>query len=125
MRISALLILLPALALGATAAQAQQKLEQRCGWLVNPTPGNYWLVDRDARRGWVISAQGGYAAVGMDLLPDFSGSQWVATNGAYGYGCACMKVRTDRRNRRITRIASVRQVPLAQCRSDRRLPPPE
>jgi hypothetical protein len=20
--------------------------EQRCGWLVNPTPGNWWLIDR-------------------------------------------------------------------------------
>ena len=27
----------------ATASAA----ENRCGWLVNPTPGNWWLTDRD------------------------------------------------------------------------------
>jgi hypothetical protein len=121
------LLLLPALLLAAPAAEAQRGIENRCGWIVNPSPGNYWLVDRDARRGWLISAQGGYRARGMDLLPDFTVSEWVESrpDSSYGHGCACMQVRTDPRNRQITRIHSVRQVPIAQCRRDRRLPPPE
>jgi len=121
----ALLLMLPALLLSAAAADAQRGSELRCGWVVNPTPGNYWLVDRHAPRGWLMSAQGGYAAAGMDLLPDFQSGEWVATNGNYGYGCGCLRVRTDRRNRQITRIYSARQVPVAQCRRDRALPKPE
>jgi len=121
------LLLLPALLLTATTAEAQRGSETRCGWVVNPTPGNYWLLDRHTRtnNGWLISAQGGYAAVGTDLLPDFSGKEWVKTNGNYGYGCGCLRVRTDRRNRQITRIYSVAQAPLAQCRRDKALPRPE
>ncbi len=120
------LLLLPALLLTATAAEAQRGSETRCGWLVNPTPGTYWLVDRDTRwnDGWLMSAQGGYRARGMDNVPDMTTNGWVNTNGNYGYGCACMRVRTDRRNRQITQIYSARPVPLNQCRSDRRLPRP-
>ena len=46
---------------------------------------------------------------------------WVETNGSYGYGCACMTVRTNRANMRITRIYSAAPVPLRQCRNDRTL----
>lgn len=120
-----ILLLLPALLLAAPAAQAQAQAaqrgsEQRCGWLSNPTPGNFWLRDRD--REWLLGAQGGYQARGLDNMPDMSTNGWISTNGNYGYGCACMQVRTDRRNGRITRLYSARPVPLAQCRRDRRLP---
>ena len=37
--------------------------EERCGWLENPTPGNWWL--KDARGLWIISAQGGPYAEGV------------------------------------------------------------
>jgi hypothetical protein len=115
------LLLLPALLFAAApAAQAQRGSEQRCGWLSNPTPGNYWL--RDRQREWLLSTQGGYRARGMDNMPDMSTNGWVETNGSYGYGCACMQVRTDPRNGRITQLYSARPVPLAQCRRDRRLP---
>jgi len=93
---------------------------QRCGWLQNPTPANWWLVDRDGE--WLIGAQGGYQAPGMDEMPDMSTGGWVETNGHYGYGCACLTVTTDRASRRITRILSARSVPLRQCREDRHLP---
>lgn len=120
------LLILPALALTGTAAFAQPNTENRCGWYANPTPGNHWLTDRD--REWLIGAQGGYQSRGMDRIGDMSSNrrQWVAThpNGSYGYGCVCAQVRTDRRNSQITRIFSWRQVPLAQCRSDRRLREP-
>jgi uncharacterized protein DUF4087 len=104
----------------ALAAPAQSTPERRCGWLQNPTPANYWLVDRDGE--WTIMAQGGHQAEGWDEMPDMSSRGWVAVNGHYGYGCACMTVTTDRRTHRITRIVSATPVPLAQCRRDRRLP---
>lgn len=117
------LFLIPLLLVAAPAAESQrrtQPIQQRCGWLVNPTPANFWLVDRHGE--WIMAAQGGYQAPGMDDLPDMNAGGWVRTNGNYGYGCACMRVTTDNRLRRITRIVSARPVPLAQCRRDRNLP---
>ena len=105
------------LALLATPAAAT---ERRCGWLQNPTPANWWLIDRHGE--WLIGAQGGYQAPGMDHMPDMTTAGWVEVNGHYGYGCACMDVSVDRRTRRITRIHSARPVPLRQCQADRRLP---
>jgi hypothetical protein len=102
------------------SAPASPATERRCGWLQNPTPANWWLIDRDGE--WLIGAQGGYQAPGMDNMPDMTTRGWVEVNGHYGYGCACMTVATDRRSRRIIRIVSATPVPLSQCRADRRLP---
>jgi hypothetical protein len=107
----------PLLAL-AIAAQSTP-IETRCGWLHNPTPGNWWLVDRDGE--WLIGAQGGYQAPGMDGMPDMTTAGWAETNGHYGHGCACMRVTVDRRTRRVTRIVSARPLPLRQCQADPRL----
>ena len=104
----------------ALAAAAGPATERRCGWIDNPTPANWWLTDRHGE--WLLSSQGGYRARGMDNMPDMTTRGWVRTNGNYGYGCACMSVRTDRRNARVTQLISARPVPLAQCRSDRALP---
>lgn len=87
----------------------------RCGWFVNPTPGNAWLID--AAGEWTIGVQGGFQAAGN--WPDFPDARWVATNGNYGYGCACMKVNFNARNKRITRIFSSYSRPLSACRNDR------
>lgn len=122
MRRALLPAVLLAAAFTATGAGAQQGSENRCGWYSNPTPGNHWLTDRE--REWTIGTQGGFQARGMDNMPDLTTNGWVNTNGNYGYGCACMRVRTDRRNARITQVYSARAVPLAQCRRDRRLPRP-
>jgi hypothetical protein len=94
--------------------------ERRCGWLQNPTPANYWLIDRDGE--WTIMAQGGYQAEGWEDMGNMSARGWVRTNGYYGYGCACMSVSTDRASMRITRIYASESRPLRQCRADRRLP---
>lgn len=104
----------------AVLAAAAAPTERRCGWLENPTPANWWLTDRDGQ--WILGAQGGHQADGMDDLPDMSRRGWVRTNGYYGYGCACMTVATDRATRRITRIAAATPLPLRRCRADRRLP---
>jgi hypothetical protein len=100
-------------------AMAAPGTERRCGWLHNPTPANWWLVDRQGE--WLIGAQGGYQARGMDNMPDMTTSGQVRTNGNYGYSCACMDVEVNARTRRVTRIASARPVPLRQCRNDRSL----
>jgi hypothetical protein len=112
-----ILPVLAVLALAPTAALA----ETRCGWLENPTPGNYWLTDRDAS--WTLSTQGGEEAAGMDLIGDISAGDYVKTNGYYGYACACMDVATDGVDR-ITEIASFRQLPIAKCSNDSALPAP-
>jgi hypothetical protein len=107
------------LAAAALAAAPEVATQRRCGWIDNPTPANWWLTDRDGE--WLIGAQGGYQAPGMDNLPDMSTRGWVRTNGHYGYGCGCMEVTVDRAARRITAIARATPLPLRQCRADRRL----
>jgi len=111
----ALALMLFALPIGAT--------ETRCGWLANPTPGNWFLTDRDAR--WVIAAQLGYQAEGMENIPAFNDREYVRTNGYHGYGCACLRVATepiDYSNSRITKIESGESIPLSVCRADPNLP---
>ena len=93
--------------------------ERRCGWLANPTPSNFWFTDRNGE--WTISEQGGYQADGMDNMPDMTTRGWVKTNGYYGYGCACMSVKTDSSTKRIANILSASPRPLKQCRLDRNL----
>jgi Protein of unknown function (DUF4087) len=105
------------LALSAAPAFA---LEKRCGWLANPTPANWFLRDRDTT--WVIGLQGGFQAQGIDKIPDLSRTQYVRTNGSYGYACACLDVMADKKRGRITQISQVKQLPLKQCRDDRSLP---
>jgi len=105
-----------------TAADAEQGA-RRCGWLSNPTPGNWWLADRDGQ--WILGSQGGEQVPGMDEMPDMSTAGWVETNGHYGYGCACMTIAHDPATRRVTRIANAEPKPLSQCQRDRSLPRPE
>ncbi|WP_244483224.1 DUF4087 domain-containing protein [Mesorhizobium sp. 1M-11] len=104
----------------ATAGQA----ENRCGWLANPTPGNWWLVDKD--KTWVLASQGdaeGAGSAGMDKLPEFDPKQYVNSNGNYGYGCACLKLVTDPATKTVKSIAGGKILPLATCKKDKSLPP--
>lgn len=118
------LALLAALALlGAAPAFAQPRGEMRCGWLHNPTPGNWWLVDRDGQ--WVLRSQGEAELPGMELIPDLTGPEWVRTGGgSYGYGCVCLRLVADPKTRTVQQILSARQQALSVCRKDRHLPPP-
>jgi hypothetical protein len=115
------LILLSALL--ATSAAAQSA-ERRCGWFTNPTPANWYLIDREGE--WTIGEQGRYQIPdkSWDVMPDMESQGWLKTNVHYGYGCACMKVRTDRKTMRILEILSAKPVPLQQCRADRKLRQP-
>ena len=94
-------------------------VETRCGWLHNPTPRNWYLIDKDSR--WVISMQGGYEAKGMDNLPT-NEKEYVKTNGYYGYGCACMDVVTDSARLRVSEIRGGESLPLSTGRQDPNLP---
>ncbi len=97
--------------------------ENRCGWIVNPTPSNWWL--NDAAKSWTLMTQGGDdEPKGMDLIPDISAHDYVKTNGEYGYACACMKVETDG-HEKITQIFSFRQLPLSKCSNDPTLKSPD
>lgn len=115
-----LLLAFAALA-GAQARQprapAAEKFETRCGWYSNPTPANHSLHDRDGE--WVVGVQGGHQAEGD--RPSFKPGQWVKTNGHYGHGCACLRLRADRETQRVIEIESARARPLAACRRDRSL----
>jgi hypothetical protein len=102
------------------AVSPSYALEKRCGWLDNPTPANWFLVDRNET--WTISAQGGYQARGITNISDLSEKEYVTTNGSYGYACACMGVTTDKRLSRILSIQNFTQLPLRRCREDRSLP---
>ncbi|MGJ7903596.1 DUF4087 domain-containing protein [Lysobacter sp. 1R34A] len=119
----AVFALLPMLAVAAGATPASRTaLQNRCGWFINPTPANAWLEDRDGS--WTIALQGGHQADGD--WPEFAEKDFVHTNGAsYGYGCACMKVKADRKTMTVLRIASAQSKPLAQCRRDPKLREPK
>lgn len=96
------------------------KVETRCGWFVNPTPANAWLIDRDGE--WIIGVQGGHQADGD--WPAFSNKKWVKTNGNYGYGCACMKVTVNRETKEVLEIKSATAKSLSVCRKDPALKEP-
>ena len=98
--------------------------EKRCGWLVNPTPRNWWLID--AAGWWLIIRQDrDTEPAGMDLIPDLTVKDWVVTNPpSGGYACACLFVETNGGQKRVTRILSVKQKPIAACRADPKLQKP-
>lgn len=108
------------LAAAALAASPAAPIERRCGWIDNPTPANWSLVDRHGD--WTIMVQGGYQAEGWEDMPSMTTRGWKKTNGHYGYGCGCMKVTTDRSSHRIIRILSATPLPLRTCQRDRHLP---
>ncbi len=114
-RAAAVLLLFLILGMTVPDVAAQQRSEQRCGWFSNPTPANAWLTDKDGE--WIISTQGSYSAEGD--WPNFSASRWIKTNINYGYGCACMKVVTEKNDMRVTRILSAASRPVSVCRRDK------
>jgi hypothetical protein len=106
-----------------TAARPAAAGARHCGWLHNPTPANWWLVDRDGQ--WVLGTQGGHQAPGLHDMPDMSAGEWVEVNGHYGYGCACMTITADPATGRVSQVSDATPKPLSQCRSDGKLPSPD
>ena len=103
----------------ATTASAG---EYRCGWLENPTPGNMWLTDNAGS--WAISMQGGYQIKNkyQKRLPRINNDEFVRTNVNYGYSCACLNVKTDKKKRTILKIYSKgKPLLLKRCLEDPKL----
>ncbi|WP_082991665.1 DUF4087 domain-containing protein [Paraburkholderia tropica] len=97
--------------------------ENRCGWLQNPTPANWWLDDKDGT--WTLSSMGDSPVPGFDDLPDMHSHEWVVTNaGEHGYGCACIDMDVDKRAHKVVRVNSGKVLPLRRCKADRSLPRP-
>jgi len=103
----------------ATRAADAPGLERRCGWISNPSPGNWEFLDKDGT--WGIADQGGDNRV-LDGLPDDrpSGKRWwVATqSGGYGYGCMCLNVQVQKKEKRFMKIDGGKSLLLAKCRKD-------
>jgi hypothetical protein len=99
--------------------------EQRCGYLENPTPGNWTLSDADGD--WLVSSQGdGREAAGMDLIPDLTVRDFIVTNPPdHGYACVCLGVQSDATAMRILRITSVKQLSIRKCTADPNLTEPQ
>ena len=109
-----------ALAFGLPDVGAQsKKFQTRCGWLDNPTPGNFSFYDRDGE--WTIGVQGGYQVEDFEM-PVFKPNQWIVTNTAdYGYGCACFQMTVDEETSRVLEIRKSYAKPLSACRKDKAL----
>lgn len=90
--------------------------ENRCGWLENPTPGNYWLTDKDGD--WTISTQGKEGPTGMEYLVGFPSKEFINTNNSYGYGCGCILSEASKESKEITRIFNFKALPLRVCKTD-------
>lgn len=115
-----LALVLAAVLVAGHAVAKPPKPQMRCGWFINPTPGNAWLIDPDAQ--WTVGLQGGHQAEGPWPDPPTK-RDWVTHEGdprGYGYGCACLKVVTGF-DTSIVRILSAQGKPLAACRRDRAL----
>jgi len=109
--------------LAAQACAGAALAETRCGWIVNPTPRNWWLDDKDGQ--WIMLTQGDERDPGMERLPDLSGRDFVRTNGVdYGYACGCMAGDFDAKTKLVVKIASFKQKPLSACRKDKSLKAP-
>lgn len=126
---AATILISATLALAGTSALSAK--ENRCGWIQNPSPGNYWLDDGEGS--WILVTQGSeMEPLGMENMPDFTVGDFVQTNGYYGYACGCIEAETERSSEfgdsflgRISAIYGVEQLPISQCRADKALPDPE
>ena len=58
----------------------------------------------------------------MENLPIFDNTNYVRTNGYYGYGCACLDAVTDPVDQRILAIEGSDALSLNQCETDPSLP---
>lgn len=117
------LALLAGVALVAALACASPAVaEERCGWLQNPTPGNWWLRDEDGE--WIISTQGGPYAEGVERLPTPKAGSFVRTNGDYGYFCACVSGAFDVKSTSVLRVDGARVQALSVCRDNPRVKAP-
>jgi hypothetical protein len=97
--------------------------ETRCGWIENPTPGNFWLTDKDGE--WTIGVQGGFQAEGIEVIEFPADAQYVNVNGNYGYFCGCITGQSDSETMRILSISKSKAKLLKDCLKDENVPKPK
>ena len=114
-----ILVLAALLAANPALAVTPLSPETRCGWIDNPTPGNFFLNDKDGS--WTIATQGEYEAKGIEHIPDLSGDQFVDI-GPHGYGCGCITATVFKGGMRVISIQSFKQRKLKDCLADPDLP---
>jgi len=101
------------------------RAETRCGWYHNPTPGNVYIEDADGQ--WWISTQGNAPAPGFEdaYTPAFDNRLRIDYAGEitqrYGFSCACADGSFS--NGDALSISRLREIPLARCEGDPKLPP--
>ncbi|EIK97661.1 hypothetical protein PMM47T1_04094 [Pseudomonas sp. M47T1] len=102
-------------------ANAAQPAEERlCGWYENSAPRVINLIDHEGS--WKIATADGYNAPGQK--PVFRSSQWIRTNGDYGYGCACVSGELDEQTHTVNAITTATARTLSACRADTTLREP-
>lgn len=98
--------------------------EYRCGWLLNPTPANFYFIDKEGE--WGLSEQGMSSPLSdqsWDNMPESNDNEFVRINGNYGFSCVCLNVKTNKKNRRILEIyKKSKSLLLKRCLEDRELP---
>jgi hypothetical protein len=74
------------------------------------------MVDRGARR---------FSGGGRRKYSEFPENKtyWKNANVHYGYGCGCMMVKVDKKEKKILEIKSGKALPLGKCRADKSLKP--
>ena len=86
---------------GVESDKSKNKKEKRCGYLVNSTPGNWWIGDADGS--WIISEQMGYRADGE--IPDISEADgYEEMNISGGVACACVDGVFNHKNNKVVKI---------------------
>lgn len=92
-------------------------LAETCGWLVHPADRTYSLIESGTT--WSIQKPDDFSsAAGWQGGPEFATDKWIATDGPYGYGCACLNIIKSVGARMVTRYEGGRAMPLAWCRSE-------
>lgn len=100
---------------------ADAKVETRCGWIVNPVPGELSLIESETTS-YEIGTQGGYQAQG-DIKNFPSDQEFVAFNGPnYGYYCGCITGKYDLNKSRILSIVGSQAKLLKACLEDPKVP---
>jgi Protein of unknown function (DUF4087) len=95
--------------------------EVRCGWLDNPSPNTWWLVDKDDEWNITQSLESGLSAESWEKLPKFTPDQLSKKNRAIKHGCACLTVDVNSEGY-VSKIYSSQVLPLSACRKNKELP---
>lgn len=98
---------------------ASSEFETRCGWFVNPSPANIFLLDADGN--WTLSSQGDHFIEKEWDWPNFSEDEWIGKPNAYGHGCACITAKFDKEKFDVLEISKLWPQALKICLTDKKL----